>query len=758
MPLKNALDPEYSVEQGRLLDSRDLFSRELAEERLDWQLSQHIELFAKRKVVDVANLRTLISTYIKNIDLILTELEDAKRKAERAEYKKIESIQNLLSQSRAISYSRLREQLEKIAQSIQGNVIAALKSQYRRERRLTREQAPIGFIVTKLRKGWQVAKKIEQKTGIAATDSMQEHPLEAELQALIAELDRNPGPASLLLLSRRLSLLLERYRTDINDFLYIETNISIEEARNLHRIAHYITFLTILQANKVTDLDDLLAALKRLKLRTDTFIFQDAVNAKRLVQYATQLSYGISNLRSSNAKEFPGIRETRLTSQPGILVFPENNPIPQKGVVLMHGFQGNKETQLGLARLLALEGYIAYTIDMSAHGEDRQAFRYGRNAEYIQEAVEFLRKRGTKKVAVVAHSTGAGSAVFAMAGYSLKVEDAFYYHMTNLIQRLQEISSCLDAAQMTDDMLKDMRYKAALNSQEYAELKKLVLEGLNRVAHGSWIDAAVLMAPPSRLQTAMPRKLVDYLSNKDKAFFKKFASLVTCSVNVLLKIADWRSSHKYEYVAKEDEVQYIGLIIKDTIDFFEYLHNVQNPFDYLNFVEYIAGQMTNPSREKKSIEDRYALAMSNLQGRKEGLLRSLKSASQKEDHQLMQEFQNEIQRIDWLIPNTQRYFQQAIADASHSVDFFSHYWQRFIKDIPKAFFYGLNDEFLKPLQGKNMKELDEHYRKIGAILIRKYPNVNHVLVRESTLPALKFEGETLPRMVREIISFLGTYL
>ena len=43
-------------------------------------------------------------------------------------------------------------------------------------------------------------------------------------------------------------------------------------------------------------------------------------------------------------------------------------------------------------------------------------------------------------------------------------------------------------------------------------------------------------------------------------------------------------------------------------------------------------------------------------------------------------------------------------------------------------------------------------------LIRKYPNVNHVLVRESTLPALKFEGETLPRMVREIISFLGTYL
>ena len=83
---------------------------------------------------------------------------------------------------------------------------------------------------------------------------------------------------------------------------------------------------------------------------------------------------------------------------PFYTLFPK--PVAERppGVVLIHGFSGDRVLMSGLARRLAENGYAVLAIDVNGHGENRNPFNGG-EAETdslranVKTAVDYLREQ-----------------------------------------------------------------------------------------------------------------------------------------------------------------------------------------------------------------------------------------------------------------------------------------------------------------------------------------------------------------------------
>lgn len=82
-----------------------------------------------------------------------------------------------------------------------------------------------------------------------------------------------------------------------------------------------------------------------------------------------------------------------------------------KGVVLCHGFTGNKDEPLlkALAKGLVLAGFRVLRFDFSGNGESEGRFENSHHEKERDDllcAVEFLRKKGCESIGLVGHSMG----------------------------------------------------------------------------------------------------------------------------------------------------------------------------------------------------------------------------------------------------------------------------------------------------------------------------------------------------------------
>ena len=93
----------------------------------------------------------------------------------------------------------------------------------------------------------------EQAAAVSGKHTLEEHQLSSEVIYLINALKARPNKETLAQLEERIKSLFEDYGTDLKDFLNIEVDIGIEEARKLHRIDHYITFLEMLNGSRDID-------------------------------------------------------------------------------------------------------------------------------------------------------------------------------------------------------------------------------------------------------------------------------------------------------------------------------------------------------------------------------------------------------------------------------------------------------------------------------------------------------------------------
>lgn len=97
---------------------------------------------------------------------------------------------------------------------------------------------------------------------------------------------------------------------------------------------------------------------------------------------------------------------------------------PRGGVVLAHGYSGDRATMSSLARSLARAGYDALALDLSGFGENPRGYGEGNHADEVVAAVEWLAgdENGPGgSVALLGHSMG-GEAVLEAARRDERVD------------------------------------------------------------------------------------------------------------------------------------------------------------------------------------------------------------------------------------------------------------------------------------------------------------------------------------------------
>jgi len=218
------------------------------------------------------------------------------------------------------SSTEIKEELMKLGDSLKSNIISALRQQSRRGRRLRRGKVPLGYFLKKL----YGERSLDRNALISAfkllKDTSLEHQLSSEIDYLVQELNQNPNEKTLAWLKRRIETLVNDYRRDPEDFLNIEVDMDIEIARKLHMIDQYIEFL-----KKVGGFKSLIRQLEGLKERAKIWVYQDIIDAKRLVSYARRsLGYAEHALEISEAIQENRL-ETYLNQQPFLITFHSAN-------------------------------------------------------------------------------------------------------------------------------------------------------------------------------------------------------------------------------------------------------------------------------------------------------------------------------------------------------------------------------------------------------------------------------------------------
>jgi len=703
---RKAIKTEGSILGDLLIDARDVFSRERYEERLDYQLAILTQRFHKGETVSRKDVQDVVDGFLRDVDITYRMLEDAKKKAEQEESSKIEKIEALLEAGAKVNSREFKKELIKLGKSIESSTVAGLRSQQKRERRLKKGKAPapLGYFLKKVSSTKRLERDIARRTGEAAEDTAKEHELSIEVRKLIPFLNANLNKHTYAMLEKNVKSLVKNYKNDIQDFLNVEIDIGIVEARKLHQIDHFITFLKM-----YGDFNDLTKKLNKLKNKVSVWVYQDSIDAKKLVRYAKMLNYGINVLEKSKAStegDFPNIvvQNAPINDMYGLLFYDKTKPKPSRAVVLVHGVYQSKETFLTLGKRLASLDFWVYSIDFTSHGESREKFHLGRSCEHVQTAVRYFKLNGIKNVGVIGHSLGAVTALFAICGYNVKVENEFY-------EIEAKISKLLDylLEEFKNNKFYTINRRNWLMSKElseyYTELKRLVLNALEVMYKGnSKIDAAVMLSAPITMQFIFPSFASRLLKGMSPKTHRKLGKFVDNFLNKKFIEQEGPNAQLYKNVAKGNEVQMMSAVFADVYYTYNYAETVKNPYDYMNILNYLC------EKDKSNIVDtRFFKYYKNIIRKVPKLfIYGLKD--------------------QWLRPLGKKYY---IFGKDNMPELEQHY-----------------EDF-------SSQEKDEFGKVVGKVVVR-YPDVIHALNKEGM--DYQFETGKLPKMTYKIVTFLNRYL
>lgn len=139
---------------------------------------------------------------------------------------------------------------------------------------------------------------------------------------------------------------------------------------------------------------------------------------------------------------------------PSVKLIPPN---PSGAAVIVHGYGGSKEEQLGLAWRVAEKGLVACSIDLRGHGEN--VLPLDRNVLLdVDLVVDHCRYYG--KVVSIGHSLGGRLALLSKADFSIAISPALNQVFSEETQKiLHEIRSYRvyeDAPSTVFDVLKEL--------------------------------------------------------------------------------------------------------------------------------------------------------------------------------------------------------------------------------------------------------------------------------------------------------------
>jgi pimeloyl-ACP methyl ester carboxylesterase len=102
-------------------------------------------------------------------------------------------------------------------------------------------------------------------------------------------------------------------------------------------------------------------------------------------------------------------------SVPAILLIPEH---PRGAAIIVHGYGGNKEEQLGLGWRVAEAGLLACVIDLRGHGEHPLQLDINAGSD-LNAAIRYCRSFG--KVTAIGHSLGGRLALLSDADFRIAI-------------------------------------------------------------------------------------------------------------------------------------------------------------------------------------------------------------------------------------------------------------------------------------------------------------------------------------------------
>jgi hypothetical protein len=88
-------------------------------------------------------------------------------------------------------------------------------------------------------------------------------------------------------------------------------------------------------------------------------------------------------------------------------------------VIIIHGYGGNKEEQLGLGWRISESGFTSCLIDLPGHGENDDYFE-GDIKLYVDSVIDFYKKKESK-IIVVGHSIGGRLSLVSKAAYVIGI-------------------------------------------------------------------------------------------------------------------------------------------------------------------------------------------------------------------------------------------------------------------------------------------------------------------------------------------------
>ncbi len=124
-------------------------------------------------------------------------------------------------------------------------------------------------------------------------------------------------------------------------------------------------------------------------------------------------------------------------------------------VLVIHGFGGNKEEQLGLSWRISNLGYNTFTIDLRGHGENTLPF-----SPKIEEDIDSLVNTLHKPLIVIGHSLGGRLALLTKAnfriGLSPALSQSFSEQTKTLIHNMRHYRVFEDSPKVLFDILKNL--------------------------------------------------------------------------------------------------------------------------------------------------------------------------------------------------------------------------------------------------------------------------------------------------------------
>ena len=104
-------------------------------------------------------------------------------------------------------------------------------------------------------------------------------------------------------------------------------------------------------------------------------------------------------------------RDISLNKIKGTVYYKEKTNY-KRGILLVHGFSGNRYGLGVLAERLADYGFFCLSIDLPSHYKNKNEFTMGELSDTITQSILFIKNQGISRVSVIGHSIGAVGAHF----------------------------------------------------------------------------------------------------------------------------------------------------------------------------------------------------------------------------------------------------------------------------------------------------------------------------------------------------------